>query len=83
MFEKSIEKIVSDTMPNPNLANGIPKYELCLFFNKITKTFKKTIKLGAKEINLPKIEMEMILLALYVTRLNKNNKYVRIKIRNR
>ena len=68
MFEKSIEKIVSNTMPNPNLANGILKCELCLFFNKVTKTLKKAIKLEAKEINLPKkIEMEMILLALHVT----------------
>jgi len=54
MPEKSIEKIVSDTMPNPNLANGIPKCELYLFVDNVTKTFKKAIKLGAKEINLPK-----------------------------
>jgi len=67
MFKKSIEKIVSDTMPNPNLTNGIPKYELYLFFNKVTKTLKKAIKLGSKEINLPKNRDGNDFVALYVT----------------
>ena len=52
--EKSIKNIVSNTIPNPNLANEIPKCELYLFVDNVTKTLKKTIKLGAKEINLPK-----------------------------
>ena len=53
MPEKSIKNIIGNNMPNPNLANGIPKCELYLFVSDVTKTFKKAIKLGAKEINLP------------------------------
>ncbi len=52
MPEKSIAKILMN-MPNPALANGIPKCELYLFVNDVKKTFNKAIKLGAKEINLP------------------------------
>ena len=40
-------------MPNPNLANGIPKCEIYLFVDNIKETYKKTIFLGAKSINLP------------------------------
>ena len=52
MPEKGIAKILTN-MPNPKLANGIPKCELYLFVNDVKKTFHKAIKLGAKEINLP------------------------------
>ena len=52
MPEKGIAKILHN-MPNPELANGIPKCELYLFVNDVKKTFDKAVKLGAKEINLP------------------------------
>ena len=52
MPEKGIAKILNN-MPNPELANGIPKCELYLFVNNVKKTFEKALKLGAKEINLP------------------------------
>lgn len=52
MPEKGIAKILKN-MPNPNLANGIPKCELYLFVNDVKKTYHNAIKLGAKEINLP------------------------------
>ena len=52
MPEKGIAKILQN-MPNPALANGIPKCELYLFVNDVKKTFQKALKLGAKEINLP------------------------------
>lgn len=53
MPEDGIAKIIQN-MPHPNLANGIPKCELYLFVDDVEKTFKKAIKLGAKNINLPK-----------------------------
>ena len=53
MPEKGIAKILTN-MPNPALANGIPKCEIYLFVNDVIKTYKKALILGAKEINLPK-----------------------------
>jgi len=52
MPEKGIATILTN-MPNPTLANGIPKCELYLFVDDVKEIFKKAIKLGAKEINLP------------------------------
>jgi len=52
MPEDGIAKIIQN-MPHPNLANGIPKCELYLFVNDVEKTFQKSLKLGAKAINLP------------------------------
>ncbi len=53
MPESGIATILQG-MPNPSLANGIPKCELYLFVEDVEKSFKKAILLGAKEINLPK-----------------------------
>ncbi len=53
MLEKSIVKIIPN-MPNSYLANGIPKCELYIVVNDVEKYFKKSILLGAKEINLSK-----------------------------
>jgi len=52
MPEDSIATITQN-MPHPNLANGIPKCELYLFVNDVEKNFQKALKLGAKSINLP------------------------------
>jgi len=54
MPEKGISSILHN-MPNPNLANGIPKCELYILVDDVEKYFEKAILLGAKEINLPSL----------------------------
>jgi len=52
MPEKSIAKLLPN-IPNPKLANGIPKCELYIFVENVSEIFAKALKLGAKELNLP------------------------------
>lgn len=51
--EKGIGKLLSN-LPNPSLANGIPKCEIYLHVDNVLKCFEKAISLGAKSVNLPK-----------------------------
>lgn len=51
MPENRIAHILSDTMPHPKLANGIPKCELYLVSHQMEELFLLALSLGAKKVS--------------------------------
>jgi uncharacterized glyoxalase superfamily protein PhnB len=51
MPENGIANILSETMPHPKLANGIPKCELYLVSHQAEELFLLALSLGAKKVS--------------------------------